>query len=110
MALLAIMFSSASCEKYILPNIELSRDSLFFTASADSATVYVISNVQWKVSVKTGDASFCTFTPDQGFAEGEITFRVKDAIKTLAECEIEVRSEIISKSLYIRQSVQQTSE
>ena len=109
-AALAIIFMSASCEKYILPKIELGQDSLFFAAAADSAIVTVTSNVDWTVSRQSGDATFCTFSPDKGSENGQITFRVKDATKDLAECTVEISSEIICKSIYIRQSVQQSEE
>lgn len=109
-ALLAVLFLSASCEKYILPKIELGTDSLFFAAAADSATVSVTANVDWKLVFKSGDASFVLITPSEGSENGEIKVRVSDAVKDEAECVVSVKSQIICKDLYIKQVKEQTLE
>lgn len=59
-----------SCEKYVLPELTVSPDTLRFGAAADSALVKVHSNVIWsnkdnpdwiKVSVDWGDTDAETF-------------------------------------------------
>lgn len=109
-ALLAIISMSSSCEKYILPKIELEKDSLFFFAKADSAFVSITANVDWKVVYKSGDFSFCTISPESGSENGKIKVKVQAATKELSECVIGIQSEIICKEIYIRQTNQQTSE
>lgn len=108
--MLTLIFLSSSCEKYILPKIELGTDSLFFAAAADSATVSVTANVDWKLDFKSGDASFVLITPSEGSENGEITVRVRQATKEVAECVVSVKSQIICKDLYIKQVNQQTLE
>lgn len=107
---LAILSLTSSCEKYILPRVELSTDSLFFFSGADSASVSVTANVDWHVAHKSGDPSFVAISPTSGSENGTITVTVGKAEKEFAECIVTVSSEIIRKELYICQTNQQTSE
>lgn len=109
-AAIAVFSFAPSCEKYILPKIELSADSLFFHSGADSAKVFITANVDWEVSFQSGDHSFCTVSPTSGSENGAITVTVGNAEKEFAECTVGIRSEIIRKNLYICQRGQQTSE
>lgn len=46
-ALLALLFAAqfVSCEKYVLPELSISPDTLWFSAAADSQLVYLTTNV-----------------------------------------------------------------
>lgn len=49
-AALTAAISISSCNKYVLPEISITPDSLFFSADSQSATILINSNVIWDFS------------------------------------------------------------
>mgnify|MGYP003298769152 CR=1 FL=1 len=99
--LIAPQFSS--CEKYVLPEMSLTPDTLYFRANADSSTVNVKANIKWDVS-KSGQINWLEFSPDEGEGDGEVKIKVTASTESSREATLTFRSETLEKKLVVIQS------
>lgn len=90
-----------SCEKYILPELTATPDTLRFGAAADSALVKVHSNVIWsnndnpdwiRVSVNWGD------TDDETFV-----FVTENTASEARQAKVSIKSETIQRYIVVEQ-------
>lgn len=91
-----------SCEKYVLPELTVTPDTLRFSAAADSALVKVHSNVIWsnkdnpdwiRVSVNWGD------TDDETFVS--VT---ENTASEARQAKVSIKSETIQRYIVVEQS------
>lgn len=91
-----------SCEKYVLPELTVTPDTLRFSAAADSALVKVHSNVIWsnkdnpdwiRVSVNWGD------TDDETFV-----FVTENTSSEARQAKVSIKSETIQRYIVVEQS------
>lgn len=90
-----------SCEKYVLPELTVTPDTLRFSAAEDSALVKVHSNVIWsnkdnpdwiKVSVAWGDSDTETFV--------SVTVNTSDQAR---QAQVSIKSETIQRYIVVEQ-------
>ncbi|MBQ0024111.1 MAG: BACON domain-containing protein [Bacteroidales bacterium] len=97
-AVFVLALCLSSCEKYVLPELNLEADAILFAPGMTvSADVKVFSNVKWEVAYKT-QSDAVTFSPDSGEGDGLITISVTASPDTVT---LYVRSETIRKELTI---------
>ena len=103
-AVIAVLAVSqmVSCEKYVLPELTVSPDTLRFGAGADSALVKVHSNVIWsnkdnpdwiRVSVNWGD------TDDETFV-----FVTENTASEARQAKVSIKSETIQRFIVVEQA------
>lgn len=99
---LVIALQFVSCEKYILPEMYLSQDTLAFGASSDSLAITVHSNVIW--SFKNEDDGWVRGYPNWGDADSVVVFTVKaNESPNPRSLTLNIKSETISRYLFITQ-------
>lgn len=106
-SLLALQFNS--CEKFILPEMSVTPDTLFFSPLADSASVTVKANVTWEVSGQSG-SGWVSFSPSGGEMEGVVKIKVAQSAGESRRATITFKSETLSKSLIVIQEKKQDEE
>ena len=80
-----------SCEKYILPELTVSPDTLRFGATADSALVKVHSNVIWS---NKDNPDWIRLSVDWGDADGETFVSVTENTSTQTrQAQVSIKSE-----------------
>ena len=102
LALLAIPFSS--CEKYVIPDLRVSPDTLRFGAAADSQKVFVTTNVN---TILIMDMQDPWVFADPGFLEEstEVTFYVLENEESRTRTlEFPVRSEALQRKIIVIQA------
>lgn len=93
-----------SCEKYILPELILAKDTLLVADTAVVVPVGVTSNVKWSVKVPT-DKSWIKATPEAQ-VKGDSTIIVSIGANTEIEprdASLSVTSETLLKTIYVHQ-------
>jgi len=100
-----VLLNSVSCEKYILPAITLSQDTLAIACTTQQdIPVKVSSNVKWQVSISEGEG-WIKFTPKVA-VKGDSTILITVEANTDIESrqgKLNVTSETLSKSIVILQ-------
>ena len=97
----AIATPFTACEKYILPAVELSSDTLYFSAKADSAQIRLTTNVTVRLD---GDFAWISVSPQTFEADTAVTVRVLENNGTEARSEtLPFRSESIERKLVVIQ-------
>lgn len=99
--LAALQFSS--CEKYVLPEMCLTPDTLYFSTNGGSSTVEVSANIKWSIS-KSGVPDWLDYSPDQGEEDGEVQIEVAASTQPGREATLIFRSETLEKKLVVIQS------
>lgn len=92
-----------SCEKYVLPEFSLGKDTLIFNAVSHSQDLEVITNVIWKVD-QVGAPMWIRFTPERG--EGNDTISItafENPGPDKRSATVIITSECIKKELLIIQ-------
>ena len=101
LALLAAQFSS--CEKYVLPELTVSADTLRFTAAADSQMIVVTTNVITTLYPES-DATWVRAIPEWLEASSQVYIRVSDNPGSQSRSTtIPVKSEAILRNLVVIQ-------
>lgn len=90
-----------SCEKYVLPELTVSPDTLRFGAGADSALVKVHSNVIWS---NKDNPDWITLSIDWGDTDTETFVSVTKNTSTGArQAQISIKSETIQRYVVVEQ-------
>ena len=99
LGLLAAQFSS--CEKYVLPDIQLGQDTLFFSAASGSQTLHIATNV-----ITTANPAENWISADPQWFDESSTISIKVAANpdsTSRTGLIPIKSETILKTLVVIQ-------
>lgn len=102
LAALCIVQHFTSCEKYVLPAVDVEPDSLLFRTSPDSSTVSVSANVVWKADVSTGQ-EWVTVSPARGDGDGSLNIKVAASKDSCRTATVTITSETIRRSIFIKQ-------
>lgn len=101
-ASLFALVNISSCEKYVLPELTISCDTLLFSAAGGSQELAIESNVAWRALFE--DCEWAEALPDVG--EGNATIEVKCSPNDEEEprtVTLGVKSETIHRSCIIIQ-------
>ena len=92
------------CEQYVLPEINLTPDTLRFTAAGGVLPVEVEANVQWKLSIGNEGSGWVTAGAASG--NGDLTVGIETTANRDDErkCTVTVTSETIRKRLTVIQA------
>lgn len=91
-----------SCEKYILPELTVTPDTLRFGAAADSALVKVHSNVIWS---NKDNPDWIGVSVDWGDADAETFVSVTENTSTQArQAQVSIKSETIQRYVVVEQA------
>lgn len=97
----------SSCEKYVLPELSFSPDTLIFRAAGGTQTLELHSNVNWESDINRSESTWVewiTFTPT--FGEGDCNIEITLADNTTGpgrSLSFSIKSETISRTLTIIQ-------
>lgn len=95
-----------SCEHYVLPEMTVTPDTLYFSAAGGAQTVMVNSNVIWNFEINLSDETYVewiTCDPDWGTEGSESVITVKENSGRAREYVIPVKTETLKRSLTIIQ-------
>lgn len=99
---LLIAGQMVSCEKYILPELTVTPDTLRFGAAADSALVKVHSNVIWS---NKDNPDWIGVSVDWGDADAETFVSVTENTSTQArQAQVSIKSETIQRYIVVEQA------
>ena len=103
--LAAAAAGAASCEKYVLPELSLSQDTLLVNKSAQQLSLTVNSNVQWEFDVASAQVEWVIFDPEWGEVGRKVTISIEENTSgAVRKAAIPVQSQTIQKQLLIVQS------
>ena len=105
-AALSIVFLIASqmisCEKFILPELTVTPDTLIFGAAADSSLVKVHSNVVWS---NKDNPDWISVSVDWGDTDAETFVSVSENTSTQArQAQVSIKSETIQRYIVVEQA------
>lgn len=108
LAVAAVLFGVAAaqfsgCEKYVLPEVDLSQDTLWFSAAADSQVVHVTTNVVTTAQPASADQRWVTADPVWFDETSDVKVTVKENTGESRTATIPVKSETILKNLVVIQ-------
>lgn len=102
---IAAAAGAASCEKYILPELSVSPDTLAVNKAAQELSVVINANVPWDFILEDLDAKWLAFTPDGGDLGLTVTISFKENTSGASRSvTVPVQSQTIKKKLFIIQS------
>lgn len=106
LAVVAVLgFQFTACEKYVLPELSVSPDTLRFGAVEDSLISMVNSNVIWTAKPEDSGTDWLEATPDYWEGQGELMIRTQNnGSGTPRSAVIIIKSETITKRLVIEQA------
>ena len=108
LALLAVQFSG--CEKYVLPELTISADTLRFTAAADSQQIVVTTNVITTLYPESSD-NWVRANPEWLEASTTVFIRVSENPNAQTRrATIPVKSEAIKRELVVIQEGARTDD
>lgn len=91
-----------SCEKYVLPELTVSPDTLIFSAAADSALVKVHSNVIWS---NRNNPDWIRVSVDWGDTDAETFVAVTENTSSEArQAKVSIKSETIQRYIVVEQA------
>ena len=91
-----------SCEKYILPELTVTPDTLIFGAAADSALVKIHSNVIWS---NKNNPDWIGVSIDWGDTDAETFVSVAENTSTQArQAQVSIKSETIQRYIVVEQA------
>lgn len=91
-----------SCEKYVLPELTVSPDTLIFSAAADSALVKVHSNVIWS---NRDNPDWIRVSVDWGDTDAETFVAVTENTSSEArQAKVSIKSETIQRYIVVEQA------
>lgn len=100
---LAAVAQFTGCEKYVLPDISLSPDTLYFRAGADSADILLYTNVI-TAPEQDDNARWISAWPEWFDADSPVTIYVKENTDSTSRTGIlYFRSEAVEKKLVVIQ-------
>lgn len=91
-----------SCEKYVLPELTVTPDTLRFSAAADSALVKVHSNVIWS---NKDNPDWIRVSVDWGDTDAETFVSVTENTSSEArQAKVSIKSETIQRYIVVEQT------
>ena len=91
-----------SCEKYILPELTVTPDTLIFGAAADSTLVKIHSNVIWS---NKNNPDWIRVSIDWGDTDAETFVAVTENTSTQArQAQVSIKSETIQRYIVVEQA------
>lgn len=103
--IIAAAAGAASCEKYVLPELSLSQDTLLVNKSAQQLSLTVNSNVQWVFDIDGAKVEWVSFDPEWAEVGRKVTISIEEnATGTMRSATVPISSQTISKKLLIVQS------
>lgn len=91
-----------SCEKYILPELTVTPDTLIFGSAADSALVKIHSNVIWS---NKNNPDWIRVSIDWGDTDAETFVSVAENTSTQArQAQVSIKSETIQRYIVVEQA------
>lgn len=99
---LLIASQMISCEKYVLPELTVSPDTLRFSAAADSSIVKIHSNVIWS---NKDNPDWIGVSVDWGDADAETFVSVTENTSTqVRQAQVSIKSETIQRYIVVEQA------
>lgn len=103
--LAAAAAGAASCEKYVLPMLSLSQDTILVNKSAQQLSLVVNSNVQWEFDVASAKIDWVYFDPEWGETGRKVIITIEENTSgAVRKATVPVQSQTIQKHLLIVQS------
>ena len=102
-AVIAAASGVTSCEKYFLPSLELSQETILVNKASQELSLVVNSNAAW--SVKSYDADWLDLSP--GRSESTATLRISISANESGETRsvtVSIETETLSRKLVVSQS------
>ena len=103
--LAAALSGVTSCEKYVLPAIELSQDTIAVNRAQHEIQLVVNSNVFWELDLDKVKAPWVSFSPKSAEEGGVLTITISanewDYDRSVT---VPVKTETLERKLYIVQS------
>ena len=104
-AVIAAASGLVSCEKYVLPAISLSRDTLFVSHSGQRVELVVETNVTWYFDLDDLNPDWLAFDPLEGDGDTAVGITVEEnATGQERKIVIPVKTETLQRNLVVSQS------
>ena len=104
-AVIAASAGLSSCEKYILPTLTLSQDTLLVNKNAQELSLVVNTEVNWSFDLSSAGASWLTVTPDIGLGAATVKIQIEENGGTnVRSATVPVKTATLERKLYIVQS------
>lgn len=98
---LFVLLQFHSCEKYVLPELSIAPDTLYFGADSLSQDISVSSNVPWETQVTD---SWLRASAQYGEGDSTITIIVNKNNGAARSSSVTIQTESLRKSLIVNQS------
>ena len=103
--IIAAAAGAASCEKYVLPELSLSQDTLLVNKSEQQLSLTVNSNVQWAFDIDGDKEEWVSLDPEWAEVGRKVTISIEEnATGKMRSATVPISSQTISKKLLIVQS------
>ena len=104
-AVIAASAGLSSCEKYILPTLTLSQDTLLVNKNAQELSLVVNTEVNWSFDLSSAGASWLTVTPDIGLGVATVKIQIEEnGGAKVRSATVPVKTATLERKLYIVQS------
>ena len=104
-AVIAASAGLSSCEKYILPTLTLSQDTLLVNKNAQELSLVVNTEVNWSFDLSSAGASWLTVTPDIGLGVATVKIQIEEnGGANVRSATVPVKTATLERKLYIVQS------
>ncbi|MDD3201252.1 MAG: BACON domain-containing protein [Bacteroidales bacterium] len=103
---LTVILQFHSCEKYVLPELSFTPDTLYFTSTAQTKAVTLTTNVVWETEISV---DWIKSEPDFGEGDTLISFTVEENNGDARNTSVNIKTETIQKALIVIQSASDTT-
>lgn len=104
-AVIAASAGLSSCEKYILPTLTLSQDTLLVNKNAQELSLVVNTGVYWSFDLNSANADWLTVTPDVGLGTATVKIQIEEnSGANDRSATVPVKTATLERNLYIVQS------
>jgi hypothetical protein len=77
-AVLAAVSTVSSCEKYVLPSLSLSQDTVLVNKAAQELELVVNTNVDWHINMDDVDAEWIHFSIYAGYGTATVQLTIDE--------------------------------
>lgn len=91
-----------SCEKYVLPELDVSEDTLLFSKKAQFQTINIVTNVSWALEAPVLE-TWLNCSPIFGEGDSIVTVTVQENTGEMRTADVSIFSETIKRKLVIIQ-------
>ena len=99
-----------SCEKYVLPEVSVSPDTLFFDCKGATKSVSLTSNVAWKIELDHDEQEALNLSNSGGYESCTIDVTVAENLSKARTFVLTVQTEAFDRDLTIIQEGNPESE